>query len=75
MLTILAPEGTTKEELSTIMKDADAECKKLGVSIIGGHTEITSAVNQIVTSVTAIGIGDKKDYHEISDKILLNESI
>lgn len=62
MLTILAPEGTTKEEVSTIMKDADAECKKLGVSIIGGHTEITTAVNQIVTSVTAIGIGDKKDY-------------
>lgn len=64
MLTILAPEGTTKEELSTIMRDADAECKRLGVSIIGGHTEITAAVNQIVTSVTAIGIGEKKDYTE-----------
>lgn len=64
MLTILAPDGTSKEELSKIMRDADTECKKLGVAIIGGHTEITSAVNQIITSVTAIGIGEKKDYTE-----------
>ncbi len=62
MLTILAPEGTTREELDRIMRDAQAECKKIGVSIIGGHTEITRVVNQIVASVTAIGIGDKKDY-------------
>ena len=62
LLTIMAPEGTTREELDKIMKDAQAECKKIGVSIIGGHTEITNVVNQIVASVTAIGIGPKRDY-------------
>lgn len=62
MLTILAPEGTTKEEIDRVMKDANEECKRLNVSIIGGHTEITRAVNQMVASVTAIGIGEKKDY-------------
>lgn len=62
MLTLLAPAGTKREELDKVMKDAQAECRKLGVSIIGGHTEITRAVNQMVASVTAIGIGKKEDY-------------
>jgi len=55
MLTILAPEGTTIEEIEMLMKQAADESKKLNVEIIGGHTEITSAVNRIVVSATAIG--------------------
>ena len=55
MLTILAPEGTTIEALETIMKQAADEAKKMNVEIIGGHTEITNAVNQILVSATAVG--------------------
>lgn len=55
MLTILAPEGTTIEEIEMIMKQAAEESRKLNVEIIGGHTEITCAVNRIVVSATAIG--------------------
>lgn len=60
MLTILAPEGTTEEELSLIMKEAGEEAKKLKVEIIGGHTEITTAVNRIVVSSTAIAKQSKE---------------
>lgn len=62
MMTILAPEGTKSLEIERIMADAQAECERLNVSIMGGHTEITNAVNRMVVSVTAIGIGKKEDY-------------
>lgn len=55
MLTILAPEGTTVEDIDTIMEQAAKEADVLNVEILGGHTEITSAVNRIVISATAIG--------------------
>lgn len=55
MLTILAPEGTTAQEIEVLMKQAAAEAEKLNVEIMGGHTEITSAVNRIVVSATALG--------------------
>lgn len=59
LLTILAPEKTTEEELKQIMQDANKEASDLGVEIIGGHTEITNAVTRIVVSSTAIGKQDK----------------
>ncbi|KXG76515.1 AIR synthase family protein [Thermotalea metallivorans] len=55
MLTIMAPEGTTAAEIEEIMRQAGKEAAKLNVEIIGGHTEITTAVNRIVVSSTAIG--------------------
>ncbi len=62
MLTILAPEGTKAEDIERVVADAHAECEKLNVSIMGGHTEITKVVNRMVVSVTAIGIGKKDEY-------------
>ncbi|MGL4968852.1 MAG: AIR synthase-related protein, partial [Fusobacteriaceae bacterium] len=61
MLTILAPENTKKWELENIILEAQAECDRMNMSILGGHTEITGAVNRIIVSVTAIGIGERKD--------------
>jgi len=55
MLTILVPPETTQEELNQIMAQASAEAEKLGIDIIGGHTEITTAVNRPLVSATAIG--------------------
>ncbi|WP_319370413.1 AIR synthase family protein [uncultured Ilyobacter sp.] len=62
MLTILAPEGTSASDIERVVADAHTEAKKLNVSIMGGHTEITKVVNRMVVSVTAIGIGKKEDY-------------
>ncbi len=55
LLTILAPEGTTLEELQSIVRQAAEEAASLNVEIIGGHTEITKAVNRVVLSTTAVG--------------------
>ena len=55
LVTILAPPKTTIEELHALMKEIHEEACKVNVQIIGGHTEITEAVNKIVVSCTAIG--------------------
>jgi len=55
LVTILAPEGTTLEQINQVMKEVNEETKKLNVEILGGHTEITQAVNRMIVSCTAIG--------------------
>lgn len=55
MLTILLPDQTTEAELKTMMKDIEAVCRKLNIEIIGGHTEVTRAVNQPIVTVTGVG--------------------
>lgn len=55
MMTILAPPEASEEDIKRIMEEAGEAASKLGVEIIGGHTEITSAVNRIVISTTALG--------------------
>lgn len=55
MFTILAPPGTAIEELGKIMEDASETAANMGIEILGGHTEITDAVNRIVVSATAVG--------------------
>lgn len=55
LLACLLPEGTTEEEIRAIMEQAGAEAARLGVEIVGGHTEITGAVRQPVIVSTAFG--------------------
>ncbi|AKL93976.1 hydrogenase expression/formation protein HypE [Clostridium aceticum] len=55
MMTILAPIGTTKEDLSYVMQEANRAAASINVEIIGGHSEITDAVNRMVITTTAIG--------------------
>lgn len=62
LITILAPPKTLEQEIKEIMIEIQKECCKLDVTILGGHTEITTAVNQIVISATAVGLGEKSDY-------------
>ncbi|MGH4137560.1 AIR synthase family protein [Clostridium sp.] len=57
LVTILVPPTATIEDIKKIMGEIDEETKKLNVEILGGHTEVTEAVNRIVVSCTAIGKG------------------
>lgn len=62
LLTILAPEGTSAEELGQIMEQVNCEAAKINVAVLGGHTEITSAVQKVIISATAIGRARKGNY-------------
>ena len=55
LVTILAPTSSSLEEINKVMSEIDEEAAKIGIEIIGGHTEVTSAVNKMVISVTVIG--------------------
>ncbi len=78
LLTILAPPETTEEDIETIMAEAGEASKEMNVEIIGGHTEITDAVNRIVVSSTVIGKQKKENMIDsnkvkVGDKILMTK--
>lgn len=60
LLTVLLPEGFREEDLKLIMQDIDKVCKQMNVQVLGGHTEVTSAVNQVILSVTGVGRATKE---------------
>lgn len=55
MLTIIFPPENTEEELKQIMKDVTELAAEYNVEILGGHTEVSPAVNQTLVSVTGVG--------------------
>lgn len=55
MLAAMLPIGTTADDIANIMEQAGKTAAELNVEIIGGHTEITGAVNKPVIVSTAIG--------------------
>ncbi|MEF9935549.1 MAG: AIR synthase family protein [Clostridium sp.] len=57
MVTILAPVDSTVEDIKKVMDDIVRSCSELSVQVLGGHTEVTDAVNKMIVSITAIGKG------------------
>ena len=55
LLTVLLPEGAKEKELKQVMLDVDQACTEANVQVMGGHTEVTKAVNQILLSITGVG--------------------
>ena len=54
-LAVMLPKGTNEEDVEKIMVQAAKSAEDVGVEIVGGHTEITEAVNQPVIVSTAFG--------------------
>ena len=61
LLTIIFPPGGTEKELKDIMEDITSLAKAYQVEILGGHTEVSAAVNRTLVSVTGVG-KVKKDH-------------
>ena len=55
MLTILLPEYAQEADLKEIMGQIARVCAEVNVQIMGGHTEVTKAVNQPLINVCGIG--------------------
>lgn len=64
MLTVLLPENAEEKDLMTVMAQVEEACEKNHIQVMGGHTEVTKVVNQIVISVT--GVGKAKEGRVIS---------
>lgn len=59
LLTVLLPEQSEEAELKQIMKQVETVCEKFHIQVMGGHTEVTDAVNRPILSVTGIGKAKK----------------
>ncbi len=59
MLTALLPPGVEEPEMRSMVQTIAQECEPLQVQILGGHTEVTDAVNRPIVSMTAVGKAKK----------------
>ena len=59
LIVIIAPPSATEEEIVSIVDQASREAGKLGVDIVGGHTEVSDCVNRFVVISTAFGVVEK----------------
>ena len=48
LTTILMPENTPKNKLMKLIAQISETCGEIGIDVIGGHTEVTGAVNKII---------------------------
>ncbi|NLL06284.1 MAG: AIR synthase [Clostridiaceae bacterium] len=55
LVTILVPPRATKKDLELVMSQISDTANSLNVDIMGGHTEVTGAVNRFVIITTAVG--------------------
>ncbi len=57
ILTALLPAGTEEKQIRDMVRLITRQCEPAGIQILGGHTEVTAAVNRPVISVTGVGKG------------------
>ena len=55
----LFPDGTQPSRISRLMGEIDKTARSLGITVAGGHTEITPGLRSPIVVVTAIGSGKK----------------
>lgn len=60
--TLLLPESTTEAEIRRTMAEISTAAAELGVEVLGGHTEITPGLPNLIISLTAIGRAPKTGY-------------
>jgi len=57
LATLLLPEaGTTPELVESLFEQIDSACRELGISLVGGHTEITWGLDRPI--VTGVMLGE-----------------
>lgn len=78
LLTIMAPVTANLDDIKQVMEDAGRAAEDANIQIIGGHTEVTDAVNRMVVSTTVVGKQRKdkvlrKENIQVGDKILISK--
>lgn len=61
-LTLLLPEGYSVGDLEDVMRDVDLACRQIGLTVIGGHTEVTLGLSRPIIICTVIGEGLRKNF-------------
>lgn len=61
-VTLLLPPDSDEDTLKALMESIHSAAGRIGIEVLGGHSEITSAVLKPVISSTAIGIARKGEF-------------
>ncbi len=77
---IMLPQGSDENVLNEICTQMGDAAKKLGVSIVGGHSEVTPGLDHPLVMVTAFGVAEDGRYVTSSgakpgSKIILSKSV
>ena len=80
MSIILLPEGSEEDLLRVIMTEQHEACCELGVSIIGGHTEVAPGLSRPIIAGFMIGETTRERYvttggAQAGDKIILTKGV
>jgi hydrogenase expression/formation protein HypE len=80
LATLLFPRGTSASQVIECLRDVQSACAANGLSLVGGHTEITDSVTRLVAvgtvagTVQASGLLDKRRMRE-GDRLLLTKGV
>ena len=80
LTTLLFPAGSTAVQIHRLMQELQSVSHEMGISLCGGHTEITEAVNQPIVIVQLAGtvdrdsLIDKRNMKE-GDRILMTKAV
>lgn len=55
LVCVLLPPHIREIKIRELMQEIETCCQELNIQVVGGHTEVTDAVNRPVLSVTGIG--------------------
>ena len=58
-LALLIPTTENEANLRETVRAIDAVCEEAGIVVLGGHTQVSRAVKNIIVNITAIGEADK----------------
>ena len=59
LVTVLLPEDSSEELLEEIIDEISREAEKLGVAVVGGHTEVTPGLDRPIVVGTMLGEAEK----------------
>jgi len=66
LIVILLPEGDTEAKLKTLTTQIDEAAKRLGIAVVGGHSEVTPSISRPIVIATAIGETPKNRFVKTS---------
>jgi hydrogenase expression/formation protein HypE len=81
LATLLLPEKGTRESLAqSILADILRACRELGITLVGGHTEITSGLARPIVVGQMLGLVEKqklirKEFQRPGDLVLLTKGV
>lgn len=67
MVTLLLPENFKESRLKELAEQMDEVCQAQHIQILGGHTEVTTAVAEPVFSVVSVGKCKEEDLHRAQE--------